>query len=257
VAKIVKSFLESKLLSRKIPYRIILPGSYFENKHHYPVLYLLHGLFGNCDNWLDLSDVRDCVREKDLIIVLPEGEESWYCDQEKQKFESCLIKELIPEIEDSLRTIKEKRAIAGLSMGGYGALKFGLKYPDMFTFCGSMSGALMAPQLTRENCRNDWLDLLPSVEKVFGQVNTQIRIENDLFKIIKDELPENIAALPFFYLDCGIDDSFLAINRELAGLLKEKKVRHFYREADGGHDWDYWSRQIKEILPLVEKEFAL
>lgn len=257
MTKIVKENLQSKLLQREIPYRAILPKNYETNENRYPVLYLLHGLFGSCENWLELTKLTDYVLEKELIIILVDGENGWYSDSktiENNKFESYFLQELMPEIENLYCTIpiKEKRAIVGLSMGGYGALKFCLKKPNLFTFAGSMSGAFDAPNLFKNNCPKDWKELLPSIEETFGETNSQHRIDNDLFQIIEQIPTEKIAKLPHFYIDCGIEDSFLETNRKLTNLLKDRKIPFEYYEEIGGHDWDYWNQQIKKILEKVE-----
>lgn len=257
MTKIIKENLKSELLQRDIPYRVILPKNYETNENRYPVLYLLHGLFGSCENWLELTNLKDYVLEKELIIILVDGENGWYSDSktiENNKFESYFLQELMPEIENLYRTIpiKEKRAIAGLSMGGYGALKFCLKKPDLFVFAGSMSGAFDAPNLIKKNCPKDWKELLPSIEKAFGETNSRHRIDNDLFQIIEQIPTEKIAELPHFYLDCGVYDSFLETNRKLTNLLKDRKIPFEYYEISGGHDWDFWDQQIKKILEKVE-----
>lgn len=244
-------------MRREIPYRVVLPENYDESEKHYPVFYLLHGLFGCCDNWLELTNLEDYARERELIIVLPEGGNGWYTDSvenEEEKHESYFIKELIPEIDLSYKTLKtgEKRAIAGLSMGGYGALKFALKRPDLFVFAASISGAFSAPEQSKENPGFDWENLGESITKVFGAEGSQTRIENDLFELIRQIPFDNVDRYPHFYIDCGIEDGFLKVNRELTALLKEKMFSFEYQEVAGGHDWDYWDKEIKHLLPIVE-----
>ena len=246
-------------MQREIPYRIILPENYDKTVKRYPVLYLLHGLFGCCDNWLELTDLRNYALGKELIIVLPEGENGWWTNSatdEADKFESYFIEELIPEIDLLYKTIgtKEKRAIVGLSMGGYGAFKFAFKNPDLFVFACSISGAFDAPNQTESNPGFDWENLGPSILKAFGAGNSQTRIENDLFEIIRQFPAEEISQLPYFYFDCGIEDGFLEVNRKLAGLLKEKEILFEYHETPGGHDWDYWDKEIKQILQIAAEK---
>src|SRR6266404_2867676 len=130
--------LESKLMNRRMPYRIILPGNYLNSNEtlRYPVIYLLHGLTGHYDNWTDKTKVAEYAKKHNFIIVTPEGDNGWYTDSistANDRYESYIIKELIPEIDKNYRTVldRDHRAIAGLSMGGYGGLKFGLKYPEL------------------------------------------------------------------------------------------------------------------------------
>ena len=261
MVKIVEEILQSSLMQRELPFRVLLPENYEASKASYPVLYLLHGLFGSCDNWLELTEIKNYLADKEFVVVLPEGGNNWYSDSatvETDKFESSFINELIPAVEANYRisASREKRAIAGLSMGGFGALKFALKRPDLFIFAGSMSGAFNAPLLTGNEKKPDWQELYPSVLEVFGQRDSAVRIENDLFEIIRKVSGENISSIPYIYIDCGTQDSFLEVNRELSKLLEEKNIALQYNEISGGHDWLYWDKQIRVILKLVGEMFS-
>jgi putative tributyrin esterase len=260
VVKVVEETLQSSLTKRELPYRVILPKNYETSKAYYPVLFLLHGLFGSCDNWLELTEIKRYLFDLELVVVLPEGYNKWYSDSAtiiEDKFESSFISELISTIEKKYRVYKSraKRAIAGLSMGGFGALKFALKRPDLFVFAGSMSGAFNAPQITADNPEQKWNDLMPSILEVFGKENSRTRTQNDLFKLIKEIPQEKISSIPYLYFDCGTEDSFLEVNRKLAELLRNKKIAFEYTELFGRHDWDYWNRQIQAILMKAAKEF--
>ncbi|HSE33225.1 MAG TPA: alpha/beta hydrolase-fold protein, partial [Pyrinomonadaceae bacterium] len=139
----------------------------------------------------------------------------------------------------------------GLSMGGYGAIKFGLKSPFTFVFVGSMSGAFGITRFTEPDVPSSWH---PSL-KLFGALESDARKQNDLFELIKQLPPDRVASLPFFYFDCGTEDSPLIFpyNRELAGLMSEKKIPHEYRQLPGDHSWGYWDRQIQEVLRVGAK----
>jgi putative tributyrin esterase len=261
VVKIVKEILQSSLMRRELPFRVILPETYETSSDNYPVLYLLHGLFGSCDNWLELTEIENYLADKEFVVVIPEGRNNWYSDSatiETDKFESSFINELIPAVEANFRisVSRENRAIAGLSMGGFGALKFAFKRPDLFIFAGSMSGAFNAPHLTGNEKFPDWQELFPSVLEVFGQENNPSRIENDLFKIIREIPEEKESLVPYIYLDCGTKDGFLQVNRELAALLKERRIAFQFDEIPGGHDWLYWDKQIRVILKLAGEIFS-
>lgn len=246
-------------MQREIPYRVILPTNYDQAQKSFPVIYLLHGLFGSCDNWLDLTKITDYSAEKELILVLVEGGNGWYTDSvctTGNKFESYIIKELVTEIENLFKIIakRESRAIVGLSMGGYGAFKFSLKNPDLFSFAGSMSGAFVAPQKADYVSAVDWEILNPSILETFGKENNQTRLENDLFLILDKLSAERISKLPYFYFDCGLEDSFININREFAKALKKKNISFEFHEIKGGHNWDYWDKQIRKILLIIENK---
>lgn len=258
--QIISAKLKSKLLNKEVPFRLILPKNYPETKPKYPVLYLLHGLFGSCDNWLELTKIKEYLTDKEFVIALVEGENGWYSDSviiENNRFESYILEELIPMIESEFEILaqKETRAIAGLSMGGYGALKFGLKRPDLFCFAGLMSGAFDAPNRITLYDGFGAEELNPSIIQVFGEGKNNCRSQNDIFQMIKNLPAEGISRLPYFYLDCGVEDGFLEINRNLTDLLKEKKIPFEFHEIEGGHDWNYWDKQIQVILNIVNKIF--
>ena len=243
-------------MNRKIPYRIILPENHDNSEQKYPVLYLLHGLFGSCENWLELTDVESYSAAENLIIVMPEGGNNWYCDSvadRYRKFESYVIEDLMPEIENkfNVSSSRENRAIAGLSMGGYGALKYGLKRPDLFCFTASMSGAFDAPNLSESNKSFAWEILKSSISEVFGQADSDLRKANDLFTLI-ESLPENlVSSLPELYIECGKQDGFLETNRKLVDALRNRNIFAEYREFSGGHDWHYWNQGLARIIKIV------
>jgi len=261
VVTIVEEILQSSLMQRELPFRVILPENYEASKANYPVLYLLHGLFGSCDNWLELTGIESYLADKNFITILSEGGNNWYSDSatiETDKFESSFINELIPAVEAAygIGENRETRAIAGLSMGGFGALKFALKRPELFIFAGSMSGAFNASQLTGTEENADWQELFPSILEVFGNEHSPTRVENDLYGIIRKIPAEKKSFVPFIYFDCGTQDGFLKVNRELAELLQEKELAFQFEEISGGHDWIYWDKQLRVILKLVEETFS-
>lgn len=247
--------LNSKLMGREMPYRVIVPRDYeFMKTAQFPVIYLLHGLTGHYDNWTEKTRIGEYERGFNYIIVMPEGGDGWYTDSVSvgsDKYESYIVNELIYEVEKNFRTkpVRESRAIAGLSMGGYGAIKFGLKYPEKFVLVGSFSGALQHILVPTEYMKTR----MPSLENVFGPDGSQTRKDNDIFRIVKDATPENIKQLPFIYLDSGTEDIVFNGNMEFMKLLVEKKVPNEYRHRPGDHNWNYWDAQIQEFLRLSEK----
>ena len=253
--------LDSKLMARKMPYHVLLPFEYDQNKaERFPVIYLLHGLWGNYKNWVEKTALLEYAARHKIIIVNPEGGNGWYVDNANQpndKYESYVVAELIPEIDKKFRTIAERkgRAVAGLSMGGYGAIKFGVKYPEKFIFAASMSGAVNAASW--KNIEENAASLRKSLAEVFVSADNPTHRENDLFKIFSELPPEKGGALPFFYLDCGTEDSlnFLQFNRQLADIMLQRKIPHEFRELPGKHDWAFWNQQIVEVLRIGERIF--
>ncbi|MEP7149324.1 MAG: alpha/beta hydrolase family protein [Acidobacteriota bacterium] len=251
--------LNSKLMGREMPYIALLPDHYDpQDSRKYSTVYLLHGLSGHFDNWTLKTKIAETAAFCQCIVITPEGDDSWYTDSSSKpndKYESYVIKELIPEIDKKFRTIADRgnRAIAGLSMGGYGAIKFGLKYPDMFVVAGSFSGPLDAAARTEKNMPGA---IGKSIDATFGPPDREVRKANDLFDIVQRISSEKIKALPFLYIDCGTEDFLFQNNRAFVDLLLEKKVPHEFRQLPGGHNWKYWDAQVQEFLELAANRFS-
>ena len=258
--------LKSRLMAREMPYRIILPGNYkSQAKTRFPVVYLLHGLDGHYDNWTDKTKVTEYARKYNLIIITPEGNNGWYTDSistPNDKYESYIIQELIPEIDAKFHTLADRdhRIIAGLSMGGYGAVKFGLKYADKFSIVGSFSGALGAATVT-DNMGTRWRLIGDTINSTFGKADSDARKANDVFRLIDEMTSENAKSLPFIYiscgtedaLSCGTEDALIQSNHDFLALLNRKRIPHEYREHPGAHNWVFWDDQVREFLAVTDR----
>lgn len=250
--RIAAGHINGKAVAAQLPYQVLLPIDYYKSEKRYPVLYLLHGLRDHYTAWLSKTNLADFAEKYELIIVTPEGNDGWYSNNvsdANQKYEDYVIKELIPEIDSRFRTIADRhgRAIAGLSMGGYGALKLGIKYGSRFAFAGSLSGALKATQWKQDDLKR-FPTLYDELKKIFGEENNPSRAENDPYELIKNAK----GALPYFYIDCGTSDFLISNSREFVALLAEKKFPYEYRELPGEHNWAYWNKQIKALLQVLE-----
>lgn len=251
--------LASKMMARDMPYRVILPDGYSKNSiDRFPVIYLLHGLTGHFDNWTDKTKLVSYAQKHRFIVVTPEGNDGWYTDSstvENDKYESYIIQELIPEIDKNYRTLAERknRAIAGLSMGGYGGLKFGLKYPEMFKLAGSFSGALGVTSFPS----GPDSAFSKTINAVYGPADSETRKANDLFGLVRALTPEKTKTLPFLYIDCGTEDFLIQNNRDFMQLLVEKKVPHEFRQLPGAHNWEYWDKQVQEFLRVADRSFSV
>ena len=249
----------SALVGKTLPYNVILPADYrVSTATRYPVIYLLHGWAGHYSDWVTRTNIADYAAPYRFIVVMPEGNDGWYTDGAtvaSDKYESYVLQELIPEVQRRYRTIESRygRAIAGLSMGGYGALKFGLKSPGTFAFAGSLSGALAATTWTEEDLKS-FKGINDSLIAAFGPSDSPQRKANDIFEIARGMSASRAAALPYFYFDCGTEDFFLGVNERFAALLTEKKVPHEFRELPGNHGWQYWDQQVKELLKVAAEK---
>ena len=251
---------ESKLLGKRLPYNVVLPVDYDKPQakaKRYPVLYLLHGLTGHYDNWTTRTRLSDYASQYPIIIVTPEGNNGWYTDSATiptDKYETYIVEELIPDVERRYRaySAREGRAIAGLSMGGYGALKFGVKHPGMFAMAASMSGAFSAASWNEKELGPG--GIRDSLRQIFGADDSPERAANDLFKLVREVSAKKIAPLPYFYFDCGTEDFLFSSNRELASLFVELKISHEYRQLPGTHNWQYWDAQVQEVLKIAAQK---
>lgn len=252
--------LASQMMGREMPYRVVVPNDYeTKTESRYTVVYLLHGLTGHYNDWTDLGNISQLATKHNLILVTPEGNDGWYTDnpsKANEMYESYIVKELIPEIDKSFRTFPERsrRVIAGLSMGGYGAVKFGLKFPDKFSLIGSFSGAFVTAQWSEKVGGNKLIG--KSLDAVFGPLNSETRKANDIFTIVRGLSEDKAKNLPFIYLSCGTEDIFIKTNRDLAALMNEKKIPNEFRAPSGGHDWKFWSNQVRDFLDVVERRIA-
>lgn len=233
-------------------YRVLLPANYDTSLQRYPVLYLLHGLGGNYSDWTTRSNVAEYSRALPLIIVMPDGENAWYTNAPdgSARFEDYIVTDLQADVVKKFRTINSRygRAIAGLSMGGYGALKMALKRPAAFSVAASFSGAFNA---TRQG---ELERLIGGAEaarltKIFGPAGSKTRAENDVLALAAALTP---AGAPYIYVDCGIaDNSLIGANRELIAAIHKTGAAYEYHEIAGAHSWDYWDRRIREFLPIL------
>ncbi len=247
---------QSTLVNATLPYHVILPPGYRgSGTTRYPVLYLLHGLGGHYSDWVTRTNVADYAAKYRMIVVTPEGNDSWYVDSggvSTDKYEAYILKELIPDVDQRYRTIQARygRAVAGLSMGGYGAIKYGLKYPATFVFAGSMSGAFGVTRYTEKEMGGaNWEPFL----KIFGPVGSETRKANDVFEIARGLSTARVRSLPYFYFDCGTEDAgqHFNANRELSQIFLDKAIPHEYRELPGDHSWAYWDQQVQEVLKIA------
>ena len=239
---------------KALPYRVLLPADYAAGTGRYPVLYLLHGLTGNENDWWERSRLAEYAARYRLIIVTPGVGDSWYANSAGDpaaRYEDALVRDLIPHIDAQYRTVagREGRAIAGLSMGGLGAMKFALRYPEMFAFAGSFSGAFGVP-LTATLGKKPSARMLSELRKVFGDEKSQTRRDNDLFALVRRDPPKG-ARFPYLYVSTGKSDPLPQVadsNPRFAEAMRAEKLKHEYHEKPGTHDWKFWDSEVELML---------
>lgn len=244
---------DSPALQRKWSYVTYLPTDYDRTDKRYPVLYLLHGNAQKAYDWVSSGHIQQTADRliangemPAAIIVMPEAGTSWYVDR-KERMETAVMQDLLPEIQRRFRTIerREGRIIAGLSMGGFGAARFALKYPDTFAAAGLLSPAIYG-------------DLPPEDSSarrvgVFGaqEFDPQVWRELNYTALWQGYLDRKIP-VPM-YVNSGDDDRFFIEESatELYSLLRRNKQPAELRIVDGGHTWAVWESTIGDAMKYL------
>jgi len=233
----------SDSLERDITYRIVFPATNPKGKR-FPVLYLLHGGGGDFREWTNNSDVARFA-EEGLILVMPEAESSYYTNSEdraKDRFEDYIVKDVIAEVETRFPADSSRRAIAGVSMGGFGAIKLAMKYPTLYGFVGALSPAIDVPTRRFSFKRISQYRYHASI---FGAWGSRTRRDNDPFVLARQVDPKNA---PFMFVTCGEQEGLLPSNRQFAALLAERKFRFEFHPGPGGHNWNQWNARLPEVF---------
>ncbi|HEY4011050.1 MAG TPA: alpha/beta hydrolase family protein [Acidobacteriaceae bacterium] len=245
----------SAALQRQMRYEIVLPIGYASGEQRYPVLYLLHGWQGDETNWVKLTHLVELASRYALIIVTPQALNSWYVNSAtnpNDRYADYVADDLIAEIDGHYRTIasSHQRAIAGLSMGGYGALLLTLRHPDLFSFTASISGAFAGPSGIEQVLPQ----LKPSTDEAFGPPGSPTRTENNLDTLIAAADP---AKTPYLLLDCGTADPLLSSNRHVIEEIWSRGVAYEYHELPGAHTWSFWDNSIPNLLDVLSRKLHL
>ena len=262
--------VKSTILFKDVKYSIYLPPNYESSTQTYPVIYLLHGYGGDNNSWIKRGNINEYTDKAianntipAVIIVMPNGDSSWYINSNdsKVKYEDFFINEFIPAIEKTYRAKAEKkyRAIAGLSMGGYGALLYTLKHPNVFSAVAALSAAIVSD--------NDYMNM-PVLQwnhffnKIYGvELKGKERLNetwntNSILKIVENKPAEELKTTQY-WIDCGDDDFLTKGNCLLHIALIDKKVSHEYRVRDGDHNWNYWKSGITDALQFITTHFKM
>lgn len=248
----------SAVLGREMRASVYLPTGHGRGEQRFPVVFLLHGRGGNQNDWLDagrLAPLLDRLIDEravpPLVVVMPAGEDGWYVDNPdpggRGLWATAFMDDLVPWIEQRFAGLGRRggRAIAGLSMGGFGALRFAFSHPDSFVAAASLSGALFSP--------DEYPDSDPDrLQGAFGTPFDRARMEaNNPWHLI----PHLVASRerPAIWLAAGDDDG-LAFEQNAARMhaaLRRAGIKSELRIDQGGHDWEYWARAIEPALRFL------
>lgn len=238
----------SKALKTTTEVSVILPDNFDGT---YKTLWLLHGAAGNNTVWPRFSNIEQYANQYKIAVVMPSVNNSWYTDTAYNVNYFTFVTEELPNVcREHFKGMSDQREdnlVAGLSMGGYGALKIALTYPERYFGCASLSGAL---DITRKERPYD----LSLWKSNFGfELNSALELEgtkHDIFHLAKQNCTEN-KDFPKIFMWCGTEDSLLKTNRDYHCLLTDLKIDHEYRESEGDHSWKWWDMHIKPALDFL------
>ncbi len=245
----IKIFSQS--LGKQVALSVIMPQ--IRNKDEkLKVLWLLHGYSDNHTSWIRQTSIERYVNEKNLCVVMPDVDLSYYADMVYgNKYFTYLTKEL-PEVMCDMFSLSTKRTdnyVAGLSMGGYGALKVALNYPDKYVKCASLSGVPDMKAAFENNDRD--IDRKFLCKMLYGAIDNFDDSINDLKYMVKLRAAEN--NLPQLYMCCGTEDFLYQNNLGFLAYLKSLGIPVCFEEDDRyGHVWEYWDLKIQRVLEWME-----
>lgn len=232
--------LKSAALKGRADVTVFIPEE-AKGRLNVPVVVLLHGVYGSHWAWtmkggahLTLQKMIKQAEVTPFVLVMPSdglwGDGSGYVPHSYQNFEAWIGQELPELIRQQIEEVGEQSVffIAGLSMGGYGAFRVGIRYPQTYIGISGHSSVTDIRHLTRF-VEEDW-----SFWDAGNEVNS-----------IEQIILENVERVPPFRFDCGLQDELLQDNRDLHAALLEKGIEHEYREFPGGHEWQYWREQVR------------
>lgn len=225
----------------------------------YPVLYLLHGHSDDCLAWLRHTNIEDLANEYGFIVVMPTTHRAYYTDAlYGHKYGTFISKELVDAIDNTFPTIKCRgsRYIAGLSMGGFGALKLSMENPDRFSMAASFSGAVdpFATELLTDLDGSPMEDKMRNLENIFGTRDYYYKSDNYLNNLALKYKAESKDKYPIaFYASCGTEDPLFRSNKAFIAFANENGFDIELDERPGNHNWDFWSVDIKQAFEFFTK----
>jgi len=243
----------SPALRRNMQYRVFLPAN--SKGVRWPVVYLLHGGDGTFRNWSNYTDVSRYAADG-FLLVMPQGDYSWYTNavaRPQDRYEDYIVTDLPADVERRFPVWPDgsSRAIVGVSMGGFGAVKLTLQHPDKYAFVGGLSSAIDVPRRPFTWRR---LNQSRAYREIFGPDGSDTRRANNPFVLAARADPKNV---PYFYLTCGRLEGLLAPNREFAAVLQRRGIGYEFHDVPGGHDWNQWNTQLDSMFRSLESHLSV
>jgi S-formylglutathione hydrolase FrmB len=237
----------SNALGKATQANVILPQN---GSGPFPVLYLLHGLSDDYSGWQRRTSIERYVQDLPLIVVMPDGGRGFYCDAaEGFACETAIARDLVEYIDTIFHTkaTRAGRALAGLSMGGYGAVKLALRFPDLFNSAVSHSGALGFGHYPLSGDEPFAMEF----RRVVGEEPEGG--PNDLYELARARRTKR----PALRIDCGTEDFLLEQNRAFHAHLQEIGYPHEYAEFPGDHTWGYWDEHVQEAIAFAARHLKI
>ena len=249
----------SSCLKRTVPLQVILPvdkifgdGTPSEPKP-FKTLYLLHGLLGNYTDWVTNTRILQWAEGKNLAVVMPSGDNSFYIDHQipNNNYGQFIGRELV-DITRRMFPLSHRREdtfLAGLSMGGYGAIRNGLVYSETFSHIAGLSSAVYFFETPLDAPGRS----LMGEDSVFGDMYAASLTDKNP-RVALQALLSRRGPLPRLYMSCGLQDRLLEPNRTLSAFFRENGMDVTYEEDEGNHNWDFWNDQIQKVLAWLPLE---
>lgn len=250
-ARVDTLMVKSPSMNKEVKVVVITPDKAWGQKAAAcPVLYLLHGAGGHAKTWITIKpELPQIADEKGIIIVCPDGKNSWYWDSPKNpayRYETFVTKELVNYIDSRYKTIADRkgRAITGLSMGGHGAMWSAIRHKELYGAVGTTSGGMDIRPFPKSWEMSKQLGELADNQKVWDEHTVMTQID----KLQKGDLA--------IIVDCGEADFFLEVNKQLHARLLEKGIDHDFITRPGAHNAAYWNNSIDYQILFFSKFFA-
>lgn len=264
---LIQATLFSQSLMRTVNVNVILPvdkltfpGQPVRPEKPFKTLYLLHGVFGSYVDWVSGTRIQRYAEEHDLAVVMPSGDNAFYVDQPAgHNYYGRFIGQELVELTRKMFPLSRKREdtfIGGLSMGGYGAMRNGLKYSDTFGCITAFSGAWHIDEMAARQTDTDFMLTSRSyAQACFGDLSKLLGSDMDP-RFLARQLKDAGKPFPSIYIACGQDDSLLGVNRSLAAYLQELGAPVTLEIGPGSHEWDFWDAAVEKAIQWLPTEHS-
>ena len=242
---------KSAELKRQTQVYVLLPDAKETDDAPIKTLWLFHGLSDNQTGWMRYTAIERYAKQHRLAVIMPNVDRSWYTDTAYDANYFSFVTRELPELcfatFRQLSRAREANMVAGLSMGGYGAMKAAFSYPEQYGACISLSGSLDITRKGRSCNLNEW-------RSIFGfDLESPLELEgskHDLFALTAKAKSEG-GQLPKLYMWCGTTDHLIGVNRLFDQHLTEQGIPHQFEESEGDHSWKWWDLHIHSALEWV------